>query len=443
MERPLPGTELGPYWRAAAAILLLAALTFLVAYDSVWIGSPAFTHGRTAYQEIAATLVQHGVYGYQPHAPTAFRPPAYPLFLALHMLLFGQHWVLAAKLSQALLLVITGLLLIRILARLTGNGRLMVIGAALYVGLLPLHAQLLDKSELVLFVVLLAGIVNLLLASERTILGVAALGILSGLAHLTRPSGALIAIAVVAALLYESRQQRSGERLRRVALCLALCGATVLPWQVRNEREFGVWTLASSSTTWLNLLKGNNAIYTQHFPFVNPDHFDAYLAEDRGLFLGDAQHKVEFRYDPQIREAALQGVFAQPWHTLGWAVVKGAAFVSPLSIPLGTAEVRRRTETVSIESFRPVNPLSQLIYALYTGLAYLGIAAARRHWAQYSVPQRTVYVFITLFAALLVLAHAISYPLTRYRLPLDLLLLIPSALWLQTKLPRQLPPIRR
>ncbi|HEX2878104.1 MAG TPA: glycosyltransferase family 39 protein, partial [Polyangiaceae bacterium] len=403
---------------------------------SVLIGSPAFTHGRTAYQEIAATLVQHGVYGYQPHAPTAFRPPTYPLFLALHMLAFGQHWVLAAKLSQALLLVSTGLLLIRILARLTGNGRVMVIGAVLYVGLLPLHAQLLDKNELVLFALLLAGIVNLLLASERSTLGVAALGILSGLAHLTRPTGALIAIAVIATLLYESRQQRSGKRLRRIALCLALCGATVLPWQIRNERVFGVWTLASSSTTWLNLLKGNNPIYTQHFPFVNPDLFDPYLAEDRSLFLGNPQHKVEFRYDPQIREAALQGVFAEPWHTLGWAAVKAAAFVSPLSIPLGSAEVVRRAERVSIENFRPVNPLSQLIYALYTGLAYLGIVAAWRDRKRLSTTQRTAYVFIAVFGGLLVAAHAISYPLTRYRLPLDLLLLIPSALWLQTKLPR-------
>src|SRR5262245_29258089 len=113
--------ELRRYWRASVAVVVLATLAFLIGYDSILLGSPAFTHERTAYQEIAETLVRDGVYGYQPYAPTAFRPPLYPLFLAGHMLVFGAHWVLAAKLSQAVLMVVTGLLLVRALARLTGN----------------------------------------------------------------------------------------------------------------------------------------------------------------------------------------------------------------------------------------------------------------------------------------------------------------------------------
>lgn len=436
MKRWLLGTrELEPYWRIAIVLLSLTAIALLLGYDSILIGSPAFTNGRTAYQEIAGTLVQHGVYGYDPSAPSAFRPPLYPLFLAVHVLVLGPFWALGAKLSQALLLIVTGLLVVRVLARLSNDGRVMVIGAALYAGLLPLHAQVLDKNELVLFVLLLAVLANSLVATDRRVRGIALLGVVSGLTHLTRPSGVLIAGAVVVALLYEARQQEIAKRVRNVAVYLVVFCVTLLPWQIRNHREFGVWTMASSSTTGLNLLKGNNPTFTRHFPFLHPDHFDRYLADDLGIFLGNTQQKVEFVDEPRIEQVALDNMRAAPAHTLGWVAVKAAAFVSPLSIPLGTAQIRREDEQLVIEDYRPVNLASQAIYALYTCLAYLGIAAAIRNWTQHSKAQRTVYLFMATFAALLVAAHAVSYPLTRYRLPLDLLLLIPSALLLRARLP--------
>lgn len=427
--------ELRPYWRAAAAVLVLTTLAFLIGYDSILAGSPAFTHERTAYQEIAETLVRDGVYGYAPAAPTAFRPPLYPLFLALHMQLLGEHWVLGVKLTQGLLLVVTGLLLVRVLAHLTGNGRVMLIGAGLYAGFLPLHAQMLGKNELPVFLVLLLGIVNVLLVRAHTSLGVTALGILAGLAHLTRPSGALFAMAAVGALGYASRSERLGQRLRRVALFAVVFCATLLPWQIRNHREFGVWTWASSSTSGMNLLKGNNASYTQTFPWITPDRLDPYLAEDHELFPGDTLHKVEFTDAARWQQIALSEMLAAPGRTLGWVALKGAAFISPISIPLGSARIARDDTGVVLREFQPANLLSQAIYALYTCLAYLGIATAIRNWTQHSAPQRAMYVFLATFAALLVAAHAVSYPLTRYRLPLDLLLLIPSACWLHSKLP--------
>jgi 4-amino-4-deoxy-L-arabinose transferase-like glycosyltransferase len=333
------------------------------------------------------------------------------------------------------LIVVTGLLLVRVLASLSGNGRVMLLGAGLFAGFLPLHAQLLGKNELALFVVLLLGIVNVLLLRERTALGVAALGILSGLAHLTRPSGVLLAIAVAAALWYESRPDRLAQRCRRVALVGALFCVTVLPWQIRNQREFGVWTMASSSTSGMNLLKGNTALYTQTFPWVTPDRLDPFLAQDSGVSLGDAVHKVEFKDAARLQQLALEGMLAAPGHTLAWAALKGAAFVSPLSIPLGSARIARNETEIVLQEFQPTNLLSQASYVLYTCLAYLGIAAAIRNWRQHSAAQRALYVFLASLAALLVAAHAVSYPLTRYRLPLDLLLLIPSALFLHAKLP--------
>ncbi len=196
------------------------------------------------YQVLAENLLDHHQFGYP--APTAYRLPLFPAFLA-GVMLVSRHTV-----TLALACVALSTLLIALVHRLTlratrGNQRAALIAAAVcaanpaFIGFSPVLA-----SEH-LFAVLVGA--SLIVAmGESTGAGWKSLlsGGLLGLAALTRDEAIFYAPVVAAAA-------GMGEPLlRKRGACVAMCGLafglTLAPWVLRNRAMVGEGVGLSSAS---------------------------------------------------------------------------------------------------------------------------------------------------------------------------------------------------
>ncbi len=87
------------YFYAAVAGLLIIHAVFVIAAGT---NNLTFLSGGSdapAYALLASNLLHHRGYAYAGQ-PTAFRPPGYPAFLALMMLIFGRLYIAAARFVQ-------------------------------------------------------------------------------------------------------------------------------------------------------------------------------------------------------------------------------------------------------------------------------------------------------------------------------------------------------
>jgi 4-amino-4-deoxy-L-arabinose transferase-like glycosyltransferase len=169
------------------------------------------------------------------HVPTADKPPLYPLLLALPSLLGWKTLVahrVVSCLMGAALVVGVGLL-----GRRVGGERVGLLAAAIaavYPGLVVLDGSVRSES---LYAPLIAF---LLLATYRLVdrpgTGRAvAFGALIGLTVLVRSEAVLLGVLL---LLTAMKQLPSGARLRRTAVAVVVALLFVTPWLARNWAEF-------------------------------------------------------------------------------------------------------------------------------------------------------------------------------------------------------------
>jgi len=201
------------------------------------------------YGDIAKNWLDHGVYGLS-HAeaasPTWIRLPGYPAFLAVCFVLFGREHYNAVLLAQIVIDVI-GCFFIADLARRTVSARSARF-AFLLAALCPFTANytvapLAETLSIFFTVIALDCAVAGFTASEEgrngwpvwTWCGVA---VSAGI--LLRPDGGVLLVAIGLFLLWRM-WQRPVERSRLFwagALVLMISIAPLVPWTVRNWREF-------------------------------------------------------------------------------------------------------------------------------------------------------------------------------------------------------------
>jgi 4-amino-4-deoxy-L-arabinose transferase-like glycosyltransferase len=169
------------------------------------------------------------------HVPTADKPPLYPLLLALPSLLGWKTLVahrVVSCLMGAALVVGVGLL-----GRRVGGERVGLLAAAIaavYPALVVLDGSLRSES---LYAPLIAF---LLLAAYRLVdrpstRRAVAVGALIGLTVLVRSEAVLLGVLL---LLTAMKQLPSGARLRRTAVAVVVALLFVTPWLARNWAEF-------------------------------------------------------------------------------------------------------------------------------------------------------------------------------------------------------------
>ena len=287
---------------ARASHLVLAFLLIArMSMAGVIAGHPeAALQGDTpGYVSLATSLVQGDGYTGGPGSNIDLaRSPGYPAFLALIYSTLGREPWKTALVQEGLGVVIC-LCLYRIGA-LAGSRRLGTASAIVFALLPnPILWSTVILSEALFATFVSIGCAGLIAYLMRGSLGAALVaGLMLGVAALTRPIGVVL---LPAWMLLTVVRLRGGERIPRVAaaaLLLALSFAViVLPWMVRNQRAWGVFTVSSISHS--------NLAY-----YVAP----ATLADAEGISLEEARDRIPVSGVPAPGEArqALLVILAHP-----------------------------------------------------------------------------------------------------------------------------------
>jgi hypothetical protein len=256
--------------------------------------------------------------------------------------------------------------------------------------------------------------------SMRTVAGAAGAGIWLALAILTR------AVALPLLLLAPIVAARTG---RRHALAVAAAAALVLaPAAIRNYALSGA---AMPSRAGVNLFIANCAFAGGVIPEYGPDillpYADARLAE-AGLADAPPTPLVEKRRDDAFRRMAFAEILADPLNTARLRLRNAAYFFSPVLVPYhgtsadttirlgenGTSTIEKGVERPRM--FRVVYSIS---YSLVFVLAVSGMYRRRRERPADAI----LWCVLLTFAVV----YAVFFPATRYRAPVEFVLLFYAA----------------
>lgn len=208
------------------------------------------------YVDHAQYLLAHG------YLPDAFRPPVYPIFVALCQLVGGDT-ATPVRIGQALLTSAAGLILYRWLRTHVGHS-----GAFLSASLWFLYPTFVGYTHLLwtesVFLSLLIFFFATSLTRENLSLRRTAwAAFIFGLAALTRSVLLpLLPLAAIFVLLHTHRWAWRSQPIQRFVLFVGIVAMTVLPWTIHNRVVEGRWIL-NETTNGYNLWKGNT-------PWVHP-----------------------------------------------------------------------------------------------------------------------------------------------------------------------------
>ena len=363
---------------------------------------------------LAGSLLTNGSLSIGGVKTTAFEP-LYPLFLAACRMLVGDRWW-AVQAIQCALGALGAPLLYRLAATLSGHARVGVVAAGLY-AIYPLLIRYAGNiSDATLTAVLTIGFAYAFLTA-RTVWRAAGAGICLGLLMLTRAM-MLPLLPLGAALLWRERNGRSAAALATAAILV------FTPYALRNYALNG-WMLPTRSG--LNLFMSNCDYTAQILPDYGPDLLEPYISavlDSRGQ-PPDPQSPVgERAADVALTRLALEHIAADAAGTLRLRLLNIWYFFSPTLVPLRDpmAHMVFRIDNKgrgAIENSRPRPILDRVAYTLsYTPVAVLAMAGV---WTR----RRALRADAVLWAIVgtFVVVHAIYFPTTRYRIPIEFVLL--------------------
>jgi 4-amino-4-deoxy-L-arabinose transferase-like glycosyltransferase len=279
--------------RAHLAALGVGALAVRLAYIGAFLRDYTPVSDADHYHTLALAVSRGEglvhVFPFDFVHPTAFRPPLYPLLLGGVYAVTGRH-LLAAQLLNALLGSVAVVLVAVLAMRLAGPRAGLVAGvvAALYPPLLANDGV--PLSEPLALCLLLAT--ALLLLREQVLWA----GVTCGLLVLTRSSAQLLAVVLVAWLLW-----RAG--WRRAVVFAGVLALVVAPWPIRNWLQLDSPVFVTSNG--FNLGSAYSSAARAEGDWVDP-FFDPRLA---GLREGITD---EVELDDAVRRNALRSLRDHP-----------------------------------------------------------------------------------------------------------------------------------
>lgn len=164
---------------------------------------------------------------------TAFRPPLYPILLALPSAVFGDDALWPVRLLSVVLSLGVVALTVVYTRRIAGDLAAVVAGCAVAVMPSIIANDTVSLTEPLGLLLLLA--ILILLDQHRPVL----VGLAAGALMLTRPNAYLVML-IAALFLWRWMGWR------KAALCLTCAIAMLVPWSVRNAIQVDTWRLTTS-----------------------------------------------------------------------------------------------------------------------------------------------------------------------------------------------------
>ncbi len=397
----------------SVAFLFAAVYAALIVSCALPLGG-GLLPGSRSYGLLAADIVNGGSFS------STYRPPLYPVFLAVVMLM-SKEWSAVALWVQAAGAVILGISVVWIVVRISGCVQAGAVAAVLYASHVLFHVEMLSERETLLFSILIVGFLATWVfgtsARPRDVL----MGVLTGLLYLTRPTGTLFVPVLCALIVFDRGTVSLRSTARRMMLAMGVVLILVLPWQVFVSHRVGDVRFSASTTSGVNLFKGNNPDLERYFPMVDVDLYEPFIRElsaDQGL--------SGPKGDESLQEIAVQYIVSDPVKALTRAAVKGLLLFSPLPLPLGKGELRRVDGEIVVCNFVWRDRTLLILATIHAVVVFGGLVACL--WGGHTSLARRFMIGAALVASLFTVAHAATFPETRFRLPLDVLLIIPAAL---------------
>jgi len=377
---------------------------------------------ESQYWTLSDSLLANGQLGFDGVKTTAFEP-AYPIFLAAARILVGSR-MLAVQMVQCAVAALGAMFLYRLAAALTGRWRVGLVAALLYAVFPLLIRHSADRTDAALMTMFVAAFVSEFVTAETPMRSAAA-GVWLGLTVLTRMM-ALPLLPLAGAIEWWKGGWRAAGALTLSAL------AVIAPYAVRNYALNGAVLPTRSG---INLFISNSEYTANVFPDYGPDILEDYaasVADAHGLPAGPPSPAVERAYDVLWTRYALQEMRRHPWRIAALKARNVLYFFSPRLVPYHEQTAATTIHlgdngTFTVQNSPPRRAVDQIVYAMsYTpvlALAVAGVWLRRRDLRRDAILWCVVVTFVA--------AHAIYFPTTRYRVPMESVLLFYAAVTIE------------
>lgn len=416
--------------RIAVFAILAAALVLRVGAALHWDLPPrtdAYDYDRTAVSIADGRgYPEASVYAGGP-GPSAFRPPSYPYLLGGVYALTGTsdpaaRWE-AGRILEALLGVAVVGLTMLIAFQLWGRVTALIAAgiAAIYPPLIYAGTSLLTEP---LFTTLLLGGIAAVLQYRREDARVRWLllaGVCVGLATLTRTNG-IIAIIALGLGAWTLRPRFSLRALWRPALVVAVAAAVMAPWTIRNAVELHAFVPVSTQTgvalagQYNDLAAGDQA--TWYPSYLVPRYCPLFFrvprcptANQKGKLEPRGLGEVEV--DDRLTQLSKDFALDHPTHVIAAGFWNGLRFLD-LDSPVAT-ERREAYFTGQPQGFAQLS-----VYAFYL-VAAVAIAGC------FTAAARRMPLFIWLIPPLIMLSVMFVVATSRYRAPIEPIIVMLAA----------------
>lgn len=420
---------------------MIIALSLLLRIgDAIYLGDTIEEVRGGTYDQISYDMLAQRVAGghgfsfdqdWWPYAqagqPTAFWSYLYTAYLAAIYFLFG-HTPLLARLMQAVVVgVLTPLFLYRIGARTFSHrvGLLASAGAAIYLYLVHYAASLMTEAFYIAAVLWTVDVVTRLAErlkdraegqqtlQPRPMLWYGLdIGLAIGITVLLRQVAVFLFMAMLLWLAWVAVLHRQLPHLTATLLVSAAVAAAVLaPWIWRTHQVFGVLGLPNTNAGF-TFFWSNHPIYRTRFePTLSPQQGVAY----HELVPPELRHLNEAQLDRALLRRGVTFVLDDPGRYLLLSVSRIPAFF--LFWP--TAESSPLSNAARVLSFGVFLPF--MVY----GLALNAMRAwrHRRRGSMIASPAFLCWLLILVYTAI----HLASWANVRYRLPVDVFLILFAA----------------
>jgi hypothetical protein len=378
------------------------------------------------FWKAASSLLQTGSLALD-GVKTASLEPLYPLFLMAVRAAVGDDPIVVQAV-QALVSAIGAIYLYKLTFALTLNRRAPIAASLLFAIYPLLIRHSVDGTESALLTTLLIGFAYQAVAIQTTA-GAAAAGGWLGLVILTR--AVALPLLLLAPLAIFLKNSRAAAAMSAAALLV------LAPYAARNYALSGALLPARGG---INLFIANSSyapgVIAEYGPDILLPYADARLGAE-GLADLPSTPEAEQRRDAAYQRLALAEIREHPAETLRLRVQNVYDFFSPLIVPhriateFTTIQLGEHGQsTVENSEARPL--LEQLAYTLsycaVLTLAAVGIYRRRRDLAKDAI----LWLIVFTFAAV----HALYFPTTRYRAPVDFVFLFYAGVGADTLLDR-------
>lgn len=401
-------------WGFAAAVRLL----YLAA------AHPAFA---IYYWEAASGLRRDGTLSID-GVRTAALEPLYPVFLAAARWLVQDRPLLVQGI-QALVASIGAVYLYKLAIALAGRRQVGIAAAVLFAVYPLLVRHALDGTESALATLFLIVFAYRFVTMERT-LDAAAAGAWLALAILTRVV-ALPLILIAPVLAATRRGGRAATTMAGVAVLV------LMPYAIRNYVLNGAIVSVRGG---LNLFISNNEYSAGVMAGYGPDILVPYAGSRlaaEGLANLPVTPEAERQEDEAYQRLALSEIMERPLDTLRLKIVNVFLFFSPVLVPLfaitdathihlGASGQSTVTNGVPRPHFDHI--VYSASYSAVLALAAIGLYVRRRDLRADAI----LWCVLFTFAAV----HAVYFPSTRYRAPVDFVFLFYAGVGVVTLMER-------